>query len=190
MRRIAAIVFCTLLIAVPSIALGQQIALTLGLANLSGDDVSLLMSEDNAVLSPLFKRTIAPEVRRIPGADVLFLYAHLGVDGTIRGTKSGVREVAQLTKAAIVIVASPNTGENIKAAAGLQGPKSANLVFTLDRKGTAFPIFFRSLFERMRQGESMLSAWVELAPQSPAASQADLPETILLPERGNLAFPK
>ena len=46
------------------------------------------------------------------------------------------------------------------------GPKPANLVFTLDRKGPAFAAFFTVLFESMRDAEDMLQAWVELAPQA------------------------
>jgi hypothetical protein len=40
---------------------------------------------------------------------------------------------------------------------GFPGPKTANLVFTVDRKGPAFAGFFRALFERMRDGEDMLA---------------------------------
>jgi hypothetical protein len=42
----------------------------------------------------------------------------------------------------------------------------------------------------MRQGEDMVLAWVQLAPQGPVHAQADNPATILLPEAGKLAFPK
>ena len=67
------------------------------------------------------------------------------------------------------------------------GSKTANLVFTLDRKGPAFAGFFRALFERMRDGENMLQAWVELAPQRPMQTD-DNPELVLLPEGGGIAF--
>ncbi len=67
------------------------------------------------------------------------------------------------------------------------GPKTANLVFTLDRKGPAFTGFFHALFERMRDGEDLLQAWVELAPQAPMETD-DNPELVLLPEGGAIAF--
>jgi hypothetical protein len=67
------------------------------------------------------------------------------------------------------------------------GPKTANLVFTVDRKGPAFAGFFRALFERMRDGEDMLQAWVELSPQAPMERDEN-PELVLLPEGGAIAF--
>ena len=173
-----------------SIDESQKIPLTLGFANFAGDEVVPLVNEDSVALSPLFKRTLSYQAPQLPGAHVLFLYVHLGPDGTIGGTKAGVRRVVELTQAGIVIVASPNSGESIKATTDLPGPKSANLVFTLDRKGPAFPRFFRSLLELMRRGQDMLAAWVELAPQGPVPSAETNPELILLPEAGNLAFPK
>jgi hypothetical protein len=54
----------------------------------------------------------------------------------------------------------------LKNAMSLSGPQKANLVFTLDRKGHAFAKFFHALFDRMRGGENLLEAWVELAPQA------------------------
>jgi hypothetical protein len=65
---------------------------------------------------------------------------------------------------------------------GFPGPKTANLVFTVDRKGPAFAGFFRALFERMRDGEDMLQAWVELSPQAPMERDEN-PELVLLPAR-------
>jgi len=178
-------------LALPSVAMAQAtgpIPLTLGFANLAGTDAALLVDQDKVALGPLFKRVAAPEPTKIPAADVLFLYVHLNPDGTMRGTKSGVRQVVELTKAKI-LVASPNPSESITKAVALPGPKTANMVFTLDRRGPNFTRFFRSLFERMHGGQDMLLAWVELAPQGPSQSP-DLPTTILVTEAGRLAFPK
>jgi hypothetical protein len=190
-RRIATSLLAVLVL-MPSICMGQEqkIPLTLGFANLGGSELASVVDEDRAALAPLFVRADLASPHQLPAAPVLFLYARFDPDGTVRGTKLGVRQIAQLTKAGIVVVASPNTGDSIKAALGLPGPKSANLVFTLDRKGPDFAMFFRRLFERMRQGEDMLLAWVELAPQGPGPSEIRAPETILLPERGRVAFPK
>ncbi len=176
----------------PSLAEAQandQIPSTLGFANLAGDDAVSLVNQDKAALAPLFRRVAVPALTKIPAADVLFLYAYLNPDGTMRGTKSGVRQVVELTKAAIVVVALPNSKESISKALALPGPKTANLAFTLDRKGANFPTFFRRLFERMRSGQDMLLAWVELAPQGPTQSP-DLPATILVTEGGRLVFRK
>lgn len=167
-----------------------RIPLSLGFVNFSGEDLAPLIREDASVLSPLFAQSTAPPVGRIPVANVLFIYAHLNADGTIKGpTSVGVRQVVQATKAAIVIVASDNPSEAIVKAAGLPGPKSANIVFTTNRNGGGFSTFFRKLFERMRDGEDMMMAWVQLAPQGPNQDPS-LPGTILVAEGGRIAFPK
>ncbi len=166
-----------------------KILLTLGFANLAGDEAQALVAEDARWLSPLFEHVRLVEPNKLPEAHVLFLYAHLNETGTIRGAdRSGIRQVAQATKASIIVVAMPNPAESYTAAGKLDGPKSANLVFTLDRKGPAFSKFFHALFSKMRDGENMLMAWVELAPQGPVQPE-NLPVTVLLSEAGNLAFP-
>jgi hypothetical protein len=168
----------------------DRIPLTLGFGNFASGDVTALIIEDRAALSPLFQRTLTDQAPRVPGAQMLFLYADLNPDGTLRVTKAGVRRVVELTKAGIVVMAMPVSDEGMKATLARPGPKSANLVFTVDRKGAAFPKFFCILFERMRsRGEDMLSAWVELQPQG-GTGQSQGPELVMLPEGGRMAFPK
>jgi len=168
----------------------QAIPLTIGFANLSGSDLTPIASEDIAILSPLFARSRVVADHQIPSAEILFVYAHLNEDGTIKGqTKSGIRQIVQLTNAAIVILASPNSAESIKNAAAVPGPKTANIVFTLDRNGNGFARFFRELFDKMRSGKDMLTAWVELAPQHPSANLPYAPQTIFVAEGGKIAFP-
>jgi hypothetical protein len=169
-----------------------KIPLTLGFADLSDNDFAALIAEDSTALSPLFERVRVAPARNIPSAEILFVYTHLNDNGTIRGSdRSGIRQVAQLTKSALVVVASPNSAANIKNAAGIPGPKTANIVFTADRNGQAFATFFHALFDKMRNGENMLSAWVELAPQDSIPTDANLPVVVvLLAEAGKIAFPK
>lgn len=178
----------------PSAVVGQskpKIPLTLGFANLSGDDLAPLLKEDVAALSPLFARVAIADPRKVPICQVLFVYTHLNADGSIRGSTSlDIRQIAQLSKASIVVLASPNPGDSLTTAAGIAGPKSANLVLTTDRKGAAFPTFYRSLFERMRDGQELLLAWVELAPQGPVTPPTPAPVSALLAEGGRMSFPK
>ena len=99
-----------------------------------------------------------------------------------------MRQIAQESRSKDLVVDFAGTLETpIENAMGFPGPKIANLVFTLNRKGPAFAGFFRALFERMRDGEDMLQAWVELAPQGPMETD-DNPELVLLPEGGAIAF--
>ena len=177
----------------PAVAVAQpkkkSIPLTAAAVNFIGKDADEIVGEDMRTLLLLFdrvERLTTP--KKIPTCQVLFLYAHLEPDGTIRGTKWSVRDTVLLSKASILVVASPNSGESIVKAASAPGPKSANIVFTTNRRGTAFPTFFRKLFERMRDGEQMLLAWVQLAPQG--VPSTDAPETMMLAEGGKLMFPQ
>ena len=168
-----------------------KIPLTLGFSDLSDDHFTTLIAEDSTALFPLFERVSVVSASNIPAAEVLFVYTHLNEDGTL-GTiaRAGVRQIVQMTKSAIVVVASPNSGTSITNAAAISGPKTANIVFTVDRRGEAFRHFFYALFDKMRSGENMLLAWVQLAPQGPITTASNLPELVLLAEAGKLAFPK
>jgi hypothetical protein len=169
--------------------LTTKIPLTIGFSNLSGPDLSTIVSEDIAALSPLFERSNVVADHQIPSAEILLVYAHLNEDGTIKdSTTSGIRQVVQLTNAAIVVLASQNAADHIQKAIALPGPKTANIVFTLDRNGSGFDRFFQELFRNMGAGKDMLSAWVELAPQHQSANPLDAPQTILLAEGGKIAF--
>lgn len=167
-----------------------KIPVSLGFVNFSGEDLAPFARNDSSVLSPLFERASSPPFGQVPVANVLFVYAHLNGDGTIKGLKSvGIRQIVQATKAALVVVASDNPADAITKAAGLPGPKSANIVFTVNRNGSGFATFFHKLFERMRDGEDMMMAWVQIAPQGPTQDPS-LPGTILVAEAGRLSFPK
>lgn len=147
---------------------------------------------DARALAPLFRQSLAPEPGKVAKAQVLFLYADLRPDGTIQGLEQrvGIRQVVQATEAAIVVVASANDPDAVKAAIALPGPRTANLVFTLDRGGERLPRFFARLFGEMRDGTDMMAAWVKLCPQGPAAAAPDMPATLFLAEGGKLAFPR
>jgi hypothetical protein len=188
------VLLCSLLMSLTpsfgSAAESPKIPLTIGFANLSGDDLSTIAAEDAKALSPLFARSRVVAAHQIPSAEILFVYANLNEDGTIKGpTRSGIRQIVQLTNAAVVVLASPNSASSIKNAVALPGPKTANIVFTLDRNGSGFSRFFQELFKKMQKGKHMLSAWVELAPQNPKANSTYAPQTILLSEGGKIAFP-
>lgn len=194
MKKLFALLHSLVFLILPSSSSAAElpkVPLTIGFANLSGDDLNSMVSEDAAALSPLFVRSRVVPAHQIPSAEILFVYAHLNEDGTIKGpTRSGIRQIVQLTNAAIVVLASPNSGASIQNAVALPGPKTANIVFTLDRNGNGFSRFFRELFEKMQDGKHMLSAWVELAPQNPKANLPYAPQTLLLSEGGKIAFPR
>ncbi|HMA50517.1 MAG TPA: hypothetical protein VKP60_12235 [Magnetospirillaceae bacterium] len=172
----------------------HKIPVTLGFANHSGSDLDAMMSEDVAALSPLFANVMVTPLGQTPRTSILFLYAHLNENGTLqKNPQSGIRQIVQMTGSPIIVLASPNSPASVQNAANLPGPKTANMILTLERKNGGFAKFFRSLFEMMRDGEQMLTAWVTLAPQMPnappSAIPADIPATILVAEAGNLKFP-
>ncbi|HVP86196.1 MAG TPA: hypothetical protein VMS78_15860 [Rhizomicrobium sp.] len=170
--------------------IAQKIPLALGFANLSGADLEQLITEDFETLSPLFEKVARLNPGQVPVVNVLFAYGHLDSNGVFVGTKgAGIRQLAQAAKAAIVVLASENPDANIIKAGGVPGPKKANLVFTNNRNGSGFGRFFRSLFEIMRDGTGMASAWVQLAPQGPQRHETWIPGTIFAAEAGNLVFP-
>lgn len=174
---------------VQSDALGK-IPLTIGFSNLSGDDLAPLVTEDVSVISPLFKNVRLVPPHQIPGANILFVYVNLNDDGTIPGSKAGIRQIVQLTKADVLVVASPNSAEKIKKAFEIPGPKTASLIFTVNRNQNGFGRFFKELFEKMKAGKPMMNAWVELSPQGPGGGVSYAPATLFAAEGGNLAFPK
>ncbi|WP_367154741.1 hypothetical protein [Methylomonas sp. HYX-M1] len=150
-----------------------------------------LLNEDAAALSSMFKNTNIAPVTRFPSCEILFLYSHLREDGTLAGidVPAGLRQVAKLTSATMIVLASPNSSDAAQKSAALPGEKSANLVLTLNRNADGFSRFFRELFERMEVGTSLLHAWVELAPQHPSAMHSFAPATLLLAEAGDIRFP-
>ncbi len=159
----------------------------LGILDLGGEKTKALVQADVSFLKPLFT-----DMRRVdlaaPTCDVLFLYAELTAEGTVRGSSKGLREIIRDSGAKVVVVASQNSsGAYIKA--GKQQPYGrANLIMTLDRRGASFGRFFATLFSKMASGTSMPAAWVELNPQVSGGDQPDSPETIFACEIGPLAF--
>ncbi|MDO9438805.1 hypothetical protein [Hydrogenophaga sp.] len=165
--------------------------LTVGFASVGTHAFEQLRSQDAKLIGPLFAHCQSPEPGQIPSSQVLFLYAELNDDGTLKGLERpvGVRQIVQKTNASLVVVAVNNPSAAIKAAIALPGPKTANIVFTMDRRNQLLPLFMVRLFEEMRNGTDMLSAWVLLAPQGPRAQTADMPATLLAAEGGKIAFP-
>jgi hypothetical protein len=168
----------------------QKIPLALGFGNLSGNAHAPLLAEDAANLSSLFEVVHKSSALPLPAAQVLFVYAALSEDGCVPGDETGASaELAHITRAPIVILASPTPILAAKKVLLAKRPLKANVVVTLERKGQAFGKFFHALFELMRDGEDMLTAWVTLCPQGPI-SPPNLPLTLMAAGAGKLTFPR
>jgi hypothetical protein len=61
-------------------------------------------------------------------------------------------------------------------------------VLVINRRGTAFTVFFQKLFEAIKGGASMLMAWVKLAPQTPNRDHPECPSTLMLVEAGHITL--
>lgn len=160
---------------------------TIGFMNLLAEPGRQLAALDSTLLDPLFASSRRTE-GDIPLCDVLFLYGAVDSQGGIAGTPMRLRDVVKAAGARIAVVASGNNPDDLFAAAEPENGWSANMVLVVDRKGASFGKFFHSLFKAMLRGESMLMAWVELAPQIPGHVHPDCPNSILLPEAGQIAF--
>jgi hypothetical protein len=112
----------------------------------------------------------------------------LTADGSVLNSQSGFREIIQNSGAAIVIVASQNPAEHYIATGKPTAYATANLAMTMDRRGEAFPTFYKRLFDLMSQGVSMPVAWVKIAPQVPGSEHDDCPGAICRMERGQVTF--
>jgi hypothetical protein len=149
------------------------------------------LEEDRTSLSPLFPKVEVGSGLQIPKCAVLFVYTDITSDGEIGlGQGLTIRHLAERAAASIVVLAAPNSWEHIAQAVKQGGPKRANLVCTLDRKGANFSSYFRKLFELMRAGKSMPMAWNSLAPQVPSRidPHTNVPETVAILEAGQVKF--
>jgi hypothetical protein len=156
--------------------------------NLVGPQAESTVTADKHAFGGFFE-LVEANADNVADCDVLLIYCDLAPDGTVGEESRTLRDMIDSSSAKIAIVASENSGESYMAAGKRDGYRPVNLVMTLDRKGEGFAQFFGSLFRRMFSGESMLSAWVELAPQHSGAKHDDeCPETIFLAEVSHIIF--
>lgn len=155
----------------------------LGMLDLTAGGSNTIIEEDRTALGDLFS-AVELSTNLVPKCDVLFLYATLGDAGLLVGTDRYLRMTIRESGAKIVVLASENP--NPKPTKPSPGDAKANLVITLQRKGGKFTRFFRELFERMKSGQSMPMAWVQIAPQADTPQHDDLPGTICAMEAGAL----
>jgi hypothetical protein len=153
----------------------------LGILNFKGGSALQIQAADRSAVERFFSSTVE-STSVVPSCDVLFIYCDFDADGNVVGTTLQFREIVRDSCAAVAVVASENPGENIFKAGKPTGYGQANLVFTLNRKGQGFEIFYQRLFEQMANGTSMPVAWNKLAPQIPGMEHPDGPHCLLICE--------
>jgi hypothetical protein len=159
----------------------------IGFLNLQGTQGAVLADADRAVLSPLFKASHL-STDPPPRCEVLFIYCTLDAEGRTVGSESRVGDLIKKAGAYVAIVASENQPNCYARAVTKRNDWRANIVMVIDRKGDKLALFFRRLFEAMFNGRSMLTAWVELAPQVPGHNHPDVPGTIMAAQAGHVTF--
>jgi hypothetical protein len=160
---------------------------TIAFLNLAGVNGESFAKADKDAFGGLFVLT-ETNANDVPNCDVLLIYCDLGPDGAIDGESRTLRDLIDSSSAKIAIVASKNAGDSYMTAGKRNGHNPVNLVMTLDRKGDAFGQFFANIFRRMFTGESMLAAWVELAPQGSRTKHDDGLEMIFAAEASHMIF--
>ncbi len=162
---------------------------TIGFYNLLGKKTDALVAADVAALAPAFSSS-KTSTDKIPPCNVLFLYCQLDAAGNVKGTNKSLRTIIKEAQACIVVIASENDGKAYVKAVGPKRDWPANIIMTLDRKGDHFAAFFNRLFMAMLEGQSMPTAWVELAPQTAGADPPGVPGAIFVAEAGHIVFKK
>lgn len=160
---------------------------TIGFLNLQGAAGLALAQSDRNVLGPLFG-DVRESTSEIPRCEVLFIYCTLHPDGTLDGTSEVIREIIKRAGAYVAVIAAENRPEAYIKGMGPKKDWFANIVMTIDRKADKFAEFYSRLFGSMFKGQSMLLAWVELAPQIPGRDHPDAPNAIMAAEAGHLSF--
>ncbi|HLA70187.1 MAG TPA: hypothetical protein VK624_01670 [Steroidobacteraceae bacterium] len=159
----------------------------IGFLNLQGEPGASLAMEDRKVLAPPFRESFLTD-GAVPRCEVIFLYCNVGADGRVAGSAAGIRDLTEAAGAYVAVVASENPPNNYMNALGPRNSWGANTVLVVDRKTNSFAEFFHSLFEAMKSGETMLMAWVRLAPQIPGIDHANAPGALMYAEAGHITF--
>ena len=160
---------------------------TIGFLNLQGASGNVLAQSDRNLLGPLFDH-VSESASEVPRCEVLFIYCALHPDGTVDGSPESIREVIKKAGAYVAVIAAENPPEAYIKGIGPKTDWFANIVMTIDRKAEKFAGFYSRLFGSMFKGQSMLLAWVELAPQIPGREHPDAPNAIMAAEAGHVTF--
>jgi len=155
--------------------------------DLTGESGSEEIASDRRILAPILG-TPTCSISTAPGADVLFIYGRVDASGRFATGGASLRDLIRDSEAKVVVVASDNDPTVLAAVAPNVGYGYANLVYTVERRGSALATFLGELFTRMYAGETMPVAWVALSPQISGKEDPNAPSTIFLPEAGQLTF--
>ena len=158
----------------------------IGFLNLLGSAGECLARVDQRILSPLFKESHTSETA-VPECEVLFVYSDIDASGRLPAYPEGLRSLLKTAGAYVAVVASANLPDHYRSALGPRKDWFANIVMTLDRKDDKLAMFALEVFKRMFAGQSMLLAWVALAPQG-GPGNPDAPGTIMAAEAGHITF--
>ena len=145
---------------------------------------------DMAKLARFFS-SVRESKAETPKCDVLFVYADVAADGSLRNSERDLKAIIRESGAAIVVVASENPPDHYMKLAESEPHKGIFLVMTVERKGRVFRSFYETLFSRMSGGSDILSTWVELVPQDESTPPViDAPSAMAVSDTGPIKFAK
>jgi hypothetical protein len=159
----------------------------IGFLNLQGESGSSLAVNDRRVLAPLFSESFLTD-GAVPRCEVIFIYCSVDAGGRIVGSPAGIRDLTKAAGAYVAVVASENPPDSYMKALGPRICWGANTVLVVDRKADKFAVFFYRLFDAMKRGQTMLMAWVELAPQIPGVEHPNAPSALMAAEAGHITL--
>jgi hypothetical protein len=158
-----------------------------------------LVTTDGQIYRHLYPSTttrLFSEVQELVGVlsqsyDILHLFCDVAPGGVLAHSGPGTFTGTDLLQKCcdfnvkLLWVASDNPPDLYITAFEASG-KRINLVMTIDRNGSKFPIFLENLLFRMHYGDTMPVAWVDLCPQGPHSLPSDVPSTIFFAGRGGV----
>lgn len=153
-------------------------------------DSAELEAADRRAFSHVFPRVADSDPQQTPICNVLFLYGHVGEDGTVYGSGGKLtRQIAADAGASILVLASPNPVERFAKARGESLTPPVNFVYTVDRNGEGFSRMLGRVFDTMlRTGKAMPVAWVEVAPLHSKTVAPGTPQMGFMPEGLGVSF--
>lgn len=159
----------------------------LGILNLQGKLAASWITEDRAAIESFFS-SVEESAESVMKCDVLFVYCDFNLDGKIVGKAQSLSDVIRKSRAHIVVLASEPSGRGSQVAMAVCRNVRANVVMTMERKGAAFPSFYKRLFSAMAGGIGMSTAWTSMAPQISGSEHEGLPSGFMTCGAGDLWF--
>jgi hypothetical protein len=121
--------------------------------------------------------------------NILLCYAELSPSGDLDHSHYTLRKLSDISGCSLLILASNQTASNCLAFGHHHKKWMQNYVLVQERKNSGFAHFLADWFRLIEHGDSMLRAWVRLAPQGSSQNHQDAnPLMIFVAAGKNVVF--